>query len=176
MNIFAVYCFSLLRHFMRELNTKLENGNLGEYLVQFVNLWVALNCDILRGGPVTLEKCIRSQLSLSSHPDKHLGRFIQWSRSQASSIDGYVMSGNDWDIDDKVQRHSYSSYSLQTSLIIIEKIIVDQATEATQSPLSASPGKSENWVTKNWSHNIFTAIDNTGGIFQIWYCNTPFRP
>merc|ERR1712130_18107 len=118
---------SLLRHFMRELNTKLEDGKLGEYLVQFVNLWVALNCDILRGGSVTLEKCLRSQLSLSSHPDKYLGRFIQWSRSQASSIDGYVMS---------------------------EKIIVEQATESTQSPLSASPGDNRPIIEQLEPHKI----------------------
>lgn len=84
---------SLMRHFLRELSSCLDNGTkLAKYIVQFVNLWIALNCDILRGGPNTLEKCIRSQIVLKPHPDKYLTRFIQWSRSQATSIDGYVMS------------------------------------------------------------------------------------
>jgi len=86
--------FSWMRHFLRVLPSCLENSSkLGKEIVRFVNLWIALNCDILRGGSSTLEKCIRSQITLKPHPDKHLTRFIQWSKSQASSIDGYVMSG-----------------------------------------------------------------------------------
>merc|ERR1712048_417555 len=77
----------------RELCPNIEKGKkLGNYIVQFMNLWIALNFDILRGGSVTLEKCIRNRIGLKAHPDKHLARFIRIAKSKASSIDGYVMS------------------------------------------------------------------------------------
>ena len=40
----------------------------------------------------TLERCLGDMLV--THPIRHLSQFVTWSRSQAFSIDGYVMSGN----------------------------------------------------------------------------------
>ena len=39
----------------------------------------------------TLERCLGEMLV--THPIRHLSQFVTWSRSQAISIDGYVMSG-----------------------------------------------------------------------------------
>ena len=85
-----------MRHFLRELETNLESNDLeqfGNFFVQFSNLWIALNCDILRGGEATLEKCIRSKLVLRPHPDKYIINYIQWAKKHSTSVDGYVMSG-----------------------------------------------------------------------------------
>ena len=87
-----------MRHFLRELRLSFSSlfpdaEKLGKDLVSFINLWVALNCDILRGGQVTLEKCLRTHLLLSPHPTSHLKSFIEYAKAHASSIDSYVMSG-----------------------------------------------------------------------------------
>ena len=88
-----------MRHFLRELRLSFSNispdaEKLGKDLVSFINLWVALNCDILRGGQSTLEECLRSHLTLSPHPTQHLTTFIDYAKAHASNIDSYVMSGN----------------------------------------------------------------------------------
>jgi len=85
---------SLLRHFLRELKNNLSDPNkLGAFVVQFINLWIGLNCDILRGGQTTFERCLKRKMK-NSHSIKYLSEFVTWSKSQLSpfSIDGYVMS------------------------------------------------------------------------------------
>ena len=87
--------FSLLRHFLRELKNNLSDPTkLGAFVVQFINLWIGLNCDILRGGQTTFERCLKRKMK-NSHSIKYLSEFVTWSKSQLSpfSIDGYVMSG-----------------------------------------------------------------------------------
>ena len=87
--------FSLLRHFLRELKQNLSDPTkLGGFVVQFINLWIGLNCDILRGGQTTFERCLKRKMK-NSHSIKYLSEFVTWSKSQLSpfSIDGYVMSG-----------------------------------------------------------------------------------
>jgi len=82
---------SLLRHFLRDLTKHLSDPDkLSSFIVHFINLWIGLNCDILRGGQETLERCLGDMLV--THPIRHLSQFVTWSRSQAFSIDGYVMS------------------------------------------------------------------------------------
>ena len=42
---------SLLRHFLRDLTKHLSDPDkLSSFIVHFINLWIGLNCDILRGG------------------------------------------------------------------------------------------------------------------------------
>ena len=101
---------------MRDLKNNLSDpAKLGAFVVQFINLWIGLNCDILRGGQAKFERCLKRKMK-NSHlsVEKYLSEFVTWSKSQLSpfSIDGYVMSG-------KNINKFYACKLLQKSFIIL---------------------------------------------------------
>ena len=85
-----------MRHFLRDLPDAVHNAiDLGRIIKLFTLKWIKLNCEILRGGSVTLIRLLDRSAVRSEHARKTEATAIKVALEKGAEIviDGYVMDG-----------------------------------------------------------------------------------
>jgi len=85
---------SLMRHFMRELPSSVQNAiDLGRLIKLFCLKWIKLNAEVLRGGQTSLSTLLERELVKNEHArtSERTAIKIALEKSTQIVIDGYVM-------------------------------------------------------------------------------------